>query len=65
MGALFVAYVWEQIGMTTTTVKVADAKFLRRVFLALVFFATMSGVMAGVTVVRAMDQGTCVSCGAE
>jgi hypothetical protein len=45
-----------------TTVK-ADAAFLRRVFLALVFVTTISGGLAAFTTVQAMNavgQSTCV-----
>lgn len=40
----------------------ADAKFLRRVFLGLVFLTLVTGVMAGLTTVQAMTDksGTCV-----
>lgn len=40
----------------------ADAKFLRRVFLGLVFLTLVTGVMAGLTTVQAMTDksGTCM-----
>jgi hypothetical protein len=34
----------------------ADALFLRRVFLSLVFATTLAGAMVGVTTVQAMNQ---------
>jgi hypothetical protein len=40
-----------------TTVQ-ADAKFLRRVFLGLVFLTLVTGGMAGLTTVQAMTGGT-------
>jgi hypothetical protein len=36
----------------------ADAKFLRRVFLGLVFLTLAAGVMAGLTTVQAMSAKT-------
>jgi hypothetical protein len=50
------------IGSVNTTVK-ADAAFLRRVFLALVFVTTISGGLAAFTTVQAMNasgQNTCM-----
>ena len=47
-----------------TTVQ-ADAKFLRRIFLGLVFMTLLSGGLAGLTTVQAMtgSAGTCaISC---
>jgi len=40
----------------------ADAKFLRRVFLGLVFLTLVTGAMAGLTTVQAMSDksGACV-----
>lgn len=40
----------------------ADAKFLRRIFLGLVFLTIVTGGMAGVTTVQAMTgaSGACV-----
>ncbi|MFO1120770.1 MAG: hypothetical protein U1F47_00370 [Hyphomicrobiales bacterium] len=40
----------------------ADAKFLRRVFLGLVFLTLATGFLAGLTTVQAMTDktGTCV-----
>ncbi len=40
----------------------ADAKFLRRVFLGLVFLTLVTGAMAGLTTVQAMTDksGTCL-----
>jgi hypothetical protein len=35
----------------------ADAKFLRRIFLGLVFLTLVTGVMAGVTTVQATTGG--------
>lgn len=36
----------------------ADAKFLRRVFLGLVFLTLVTGIMAGLTTVQAMTDKT-------
>lgn len=40
----------------------ADAKFLRRIFLGLVFLTLVTGAMAGLTTVQAMtgETGACV-----
>lgn len=40
----------------------ADAKFLRRIFLGLVFLTLVTGIMAGVTTVQATtgEAGSCV-----
>lgn len=40
----------------------ADAKFLRRIFMGLVFLTVVTGVMAGVTTVQAMtgNPGACL-----
>lgn len=40
----------------------ADAKFLRRIFLGLVFLTVVTGTMAGLTTVQAMtgETGACV-----
>ena len=40
----------------------ADAKFLRRIFLGLVFLTVVTGAMAGLTTVQAMtgETGACV-----
>jgi hypothetical protein len=44
-----------------TTVK-ADAAFLRRVFLALVFVTTVTGGLAAFTTVQAMNAGDSKAC---
>jgi len=50
------------VGVQVGTSVQADAKFLRRIFLGLVFLTVMTGVMAGVTTVQAMTgtPGSCV-----
>jgi hypothetical protein len=43
------------MGIILGTTVTADAKFLHRVFLALVFFTTIAGAMVGLTTVQAMN----------
>ena len=49
-------------GIDVGTSVQADAKFLRRIFMGLVFLTVVTGVMAGVTTVQAMSgsTGVCV-----
>ena len=53
-------FVWE-FSVASTSVQ-ADAKFLRRIFLGLVFMTMVTGAMAGLTTVQAMtgETGACV-----
>lgn len=44
-------------GIEVGTSVQADAKFLRRIFMGLVFLTLVTGVMAGVTTVQAMTGG--------
>jgi hypothetical protein len=52
--------VWHHLfewGTEVGTSVQADAKFLRRIFMGLVFLTLVTGVMAGVTTVQAMTGG--------
>ena len=51
-----------EVGVKVGTSVQADAKFLRRIFMGLVFLTVMTGAMAGVTTVQAMTgkTGACV-----
>jgi hypothetical protein len=50
------------VGVEVGTSVQADAKFLRRIFLGLVFLTVVTGAMAGLTTVQAMTgaPGACV-----
>ena len=50
------------MGVEVGTSVQADAKFLRRIFLGLVFLTMVTGAMAGLTTVQAMTgkAGACV-----
>jgi len=44
-------------GLRVGTSVQADAKFLRRIFIGLVFLTVVTGAMAGITTVQAMTGG--------
>ena len=46
------------LGVEVGTSVQADAKFLRRIFMGLVFLTMVTGAMAGLTTVQAMTGGT-------
>jgi hypothetical protein len=46
------------LGVEVGTSVQADAKFLRRIFMGLVFLTLVTGGMAGLTTVQAMTGGT-------
>jgi hypothetical protein len=46
------------MGVHVSSTVQADAKFLRRVFLGLVFLTLVTGAMAGLTTVQAMTDKT-------
>jgi hypothetical protein len=50
------------VGVEVGTSVQADAKFLRRIFMGLVFLTVVTGAMAGFTTVQAMtgEPGACV-----
>jgi hypothetical protein len=50
------------VGVEVGTSVQADAKFLRRIFMGLVFLTVVTGAMAGFTTVQAMtgSTGACV-----
>lgn len=51
-----------RVGVEVGTSVQADAKFLRRIFMGLVFLTVVTGAMAGLTTVQAMTgtTGACV-----
>jgi hypothetical protein len=46
------------VGVEVGTSVQADAKFLRRIFISLVFLTVVTGAMAGLTTVQAMTDST-------